>query len=80
MTAKFSVQGHFAAGGHDDADVCDYVEINGMFGLVNAHAFERRGEIARYTADGNDTEMNTRPYAGKRFDPRQRSKRHGNSV
>lgn len=47
----------FRAGGHDNADVGDDVEINGMFRLIDADAFKFGGKRAGDAADGNDADM-----------------------
>ena len=63
----------FRAGGHDDADVGDDVEINGMFRLIDAHALELRRERAGDAADGNDADMYFRPETRERLYPRERA-------
>ena len=70
----------FRAGGHDDADVGDDVEINGMFRLIDADAFKFGGKRAGDAADGNDADMYSRPETRQSLDSRQGAERNGDSV
>lgn len=70
----------FRAGGHDDADVGDDVEINGMFRLIDADAFKFGGKRAGDAADGNDADMYSRPEARQSLYSREGSEGNGDSV
>ena len=70
----------FRFGRHDDADVRDDVEIHRMFRLIDAHALELRRERAGDAADGNDTDMYSRPETRQSLDSRQGAERNGDSV
>lgn len=70
----------FRFGRHDDADVRHYVEIDGVLRLIDPHAFEIRGKGAGDAADGNDTDMYSRPETRQSLDSRQGAERNGDSV
>ena len=50
----------FCPRGHNDRDVCNHVEIDRVFRLVDTHAFKGGKKVARNAADGDNAEGDTR--------------------
>jgi len=70
----------FGTGGHNDANIGDDVQIDTVFGLVDADAFKLGREVASDGANGDDTEGDLRSEPGERLDARERAEGNGDTV